>query len=66
MPLRRDSRDRDGFQFDTLSHGSSTSSVQHGLGGMGTVVDMVHTPLQVSGLRHVTNDHLMSSPGQRG
>ena len=49
MPLRRD-RDRDGFQFDTLSHGSSTSSVQHGLGGMGTVVDMVHTPLQVSGL----------------
>jgi len=40
-------RDRDGFQFDTLSHGSSHSSVQLQLGGMGTV-SAVHTPLQGS------------------
>lgn len=45
---QRCDRDRDGFQFDTLSHSSSQSSVQLGLGGMGTVVDMVHTPLQGS------------------
>ena len=31
-----------------MSHSSSHSSVQLGLGGMGTVVDMVHTPLQGS------------------
>ena len=31
-----------------MSNGSSHSSVQLGLGGMGTVVDMVHTPLQGS------------------
>ena len=48
LPHYRRDRDRDGFQFDTLSHGSSHSSVQLGLGGMGTVVDMVHTPLQGS------------------
>lgn len=31
-----------------MSNGSSHSSVQLGLGGMGTVADMVHTPLQGS------------------